>query len=104
MTRRLEPTPDQLDYLRTAVATQVPYRDLAAYMGCCTDTLRRILVRHKLAFFGSEKYLVCDRDEPAMWTRPCIRCRATTKRPRTQYICDDCTSDTDRSDADWVYI
>ena len=59
---------------------------------CCTDTLKRILVREDMADFEGAKYALSPshRTQTKMWKRPCIRCKSEVERPKWQYICDKC--------------
>jgi hypothetical protein len=83
-------TPDHLEYLRSGVASGTPLTVMARHVGCCTDTLKRILMRHGLAFFDGAKYAVAVSSTYKMWTRPCLYCKDDSPRPKNQYICDKC--------------
>jgi hypothetical protein len=90
MPRVVSVTPEQVEWLR-ANHTRLMQTEMAAHIGCCVDTLKRILVRHGIVDFGGAKYCVADRSHrPKTWNRPCMRCKSTASRPRNQYICDTC--------------
>ena len=76
------------------------YRAMAKSMGCCTDTLKRILVREDMADFEGAKYALSPshRTQTKMWKRPCIRCKSEVERPKWQYICDKCKHITSHSE------
>ena len=57
------------------------YSDLAQRVGCCVDTLKRILVREGLQEFDGAKYQVRRDFSDKTWTRPCMSCRSTEERP-----------------------
>lgn len=74
------------------------YRAMADYMGVCTDTLKRILVREGMAEFDGAKYAISpQRDSQKTWAKPCMKCKDTTPRPKWQYICDRCKENSDTS-------
>jgi hypothetical protein len=77
-----------ITWLREANAT-LTYKQMATHLSCCEDTLKRILVRHGIAEFSGAKYTL-PRPAAVYWSRPCIRCRSTSQRPRMQYTCDSC--------------
>ena len=64
------------------------YTEMAERLGCCTDTLKRVLSREGLQQFEGAKYV------PAVkrttWTRPCMKCGDTQERERNLYLCDPC--------------
>ena len=66
------------------------YLAMAKRIGCCVDTLKRILVREGLQEFDGAKYQVKRAHDQDMWDRPCIVCKDTTPRPRNQYMCGKC--------------
>lgn len=68
------------------------YRAMAEYVGVCTDTLKRMLVREGLAEFDGAKYAISPaaRGEAPTWERPCMRCKDASPRPKWQYICSKC--------------
>lgn len=68
------------------------YRHMARRLNCCTDTLKRILVRLGLATFDGEKYVVAETSHRQSWTRPCMDCKDTALRPRGWYFCRACRS------------
>ena len=66
------------------------YSELAARIGCCVDTLKRILVREGLQEFDGAKYQVRRDFEEKVWTRPCMSCGSTDERPRNWFFCKTC--------------
>lgn len=67
------------------------YPDMARRIGCCVDTLKRILVREGLQEFEGAKYQVAQRNhKQAMWERPCMGCGEPEHRPRFWYFCRSC--------------
>lgn len=91
MSRTFSTTPEQLAYLRANFGKQT-LKSMAANLGCNVDTLKRILVRQGIANFPGAKFVPSRASQETFWTRPCMRCRDTTERPRNQYICDRCTA------------
>jgi len=94
----IQPTEQQLEWLDDAVQRGLPYSKMATVIGCCTDTLKRILHRHGIVEFEGAKYQSRTIDKPVQWTRPCMRCGDDTPRPKWQYFCDRCTEQNDRID------
>lgn len=70
-----------------------PYAEMARRMGCCVDTLKRILVREGLQEFDGAKYQVRRDFEDKLWTRPCMSCGNTDPRPRNWFFCKPCRKD-----------
>ena len=66
------------------------YPDMAQRIGCCVDTLKRILVREGLQEFDGAKYQVRTIDKSKLWTRPCMSCGEEEERPRFWYFCTAC--------------
>lgn len=66
------------------------YSVLAQRLGCCTDTLKRILAREGLQEFDSAKYAVCPTRHTKTWSRPCMGCGSTKPRPKNHYFCKPC--------------
>ena len=99
MTQRSQLSEDQIARLQYMLNNDYSYRAMAKEFGCCTDTLKRILVREGLAEFDGAKYAISPlhKSEAQMWERPCMRCKDATPRPKWQYICDKCTSRLDTS-------
>ncbi len=87
----IEPSESELAWLEDAVAEGLPYSKMAAHMGCCTDTLKRILHREGIVEFEGAKYQSRTLDKPVMWDRPCMRCKDETPRPKWQYFCARCS-------------
>ena len=78
-----------LGWLRTSHHTH-SYHDLAQRIGCCVDTLKRILVREGLQEFDGAKYQVRRDFEEKTWVRPCMSCASTEKRPKNWFFCKSC--------------
>lgn len=76
--------------LEHMLSQRYTYRRMAAEVGVCVDTLKRILMREELVFFEGAKYVPNPHKRYHHWRRPCMRCGATDPRPKGQYICDDC--------------
>lgn len=70
--------------------TSTSYSDMAAVVGCCVDTLKRILVREGLQEFDGAKYVLRRDFEEEQWTRPCMSCGDKTPRPKNHYFCPKC--------------
>lgn len=66
------------------------YPDMASHVGCCVDTLKRILVREGLQDFEGAKYQVRRTFRVERWTRPCITCGKPEERPKGWYMCRRC--------------
>lgn len=66
------------------------YSDLAQRIGCCVDTLKRILVREGLQEFDGAKYQVRRDFRGKTWTRPCLSCQSTEERPKMWFFCKEC--------------
>ena len=90
MSRTFAITPEQLEYLRNNFGT-LTLKSMAADIGCNVDTLKRLLVRHSIARFPGAKFVPSRASQEVFWSRPCMRCRDTTPRPRNQYLCERCT-------------
>lgn len=99
MTTRTPLTKNQVSRLRFMLDNDYSYRAMAKDFGCCTDTLKRMLVREGLAEFDGAKYAVspASKAEVAMWSRACLRCKDDKPRPKWQYICDRCKGNVDVS-------
>jgi hypothetical protein len=93
MPRRIPTSAEQIAWLKEAKRSGTPYAEMAKVIGCCEDTLKRILVRHNIATFSSEKYNAIA-FQGATWERPCNRCRCTKPRPKFQFTCDTCHENT----------
>jgi hypothetical protein len=69
------------------------YSEMARRIGCCVDTLKRILVREGLQEFDGAKYQVRRNFEEILWSRPCMSCGDTHKRPKNWFFCKPCRKD-----------
>ena len=106
MTKRGVLPKKQIERLRYMLDNQYSYRAMAKDFGCCTDTLKRILVREGLAEFDGAKYAISPthKSEQKIWERPCMRCKDASPRPKWQYICDTCKSRVDTSGVPDMYL
>ena len=68
------------------------YKFMAGQIGCCVDTLKRILVREGLQEFDGAKYELPRDHKVAQWERPCMSCGSTEKRPKFWFFCRSCRS------------
>ena len=93
MPRRIDVDERMLDCLFDAVDAGHTYKRMAADVGVCVDTLKRILHRHGIVEFEGAKYATSVEDLVVMWERPCNVCGNTTPRPKNQFRCDHCTED-----------
>jgi len=82
--------PDELMLWLKENHRALSHKELADEVGCCVDTLKRILHREGLQFFKGAKYVAINENPLKMWDRPCIRCKCTKPRPKNQYICSRC--------------
>lgn len=91
MPRKVFVSPAMVRWLQDNHASR-PLNELAAYVGCCVDTLKRVLVREGLAEFDGAKFAPKRDFGAKLWTRPCLRCKDTTPRAKNLYLCDRCRS------------
>jgi len=94
MANQFEVSDDLLDWLVVAVESDTSYATMAAKVGCCTDTLKRILHRNGIVEFEGAKY--ANKPVPVMWTRPCTRCSDTKPREKWLYFCATCKLENER--------
>lgn len=87
MSRLVTLTDEQIEWLRESTGV-LSYTSMARQLGCCVDTLKRILARHNIQQFDGAKYT--PKFNPPQWHRPCMNCRRTDSRPKWQYICQTC--------------
>ena len=66
------------------------YGAMAKRIGCCVDTLKRILVREGLQEFDGAKYQVKRKNNVSFWQRPCLDCGSEEDRPRMWFYCTPC--------------
>jgi len=86
-------TKGERDLLEYMLDHDYSYRAMARRFGCCSDTIKRILIREGLAEFHGAKYAITsNKTEVDNWERPCIKCKSTSPRPRWQYVCNKCKS------------
>jgi len=78
------------DLLEFMLDNNYSYRSMARRFNCCSDTIKRILMREELAVFEGAKY--SQQRQVETWKRPCLKCKAETPRPKWQYVCNDCKS------------
>ena len=89
MAQRIHISNTQRDWLRKN-KDKLTDQELAIHIGCCVDTLRRILMREGLAHYEAAKYVVAESFRQEKWTRPCVVCDSDKPRPKWQYVCDRC--------------
>jgi rRNA maturation endonuclease Nob1 len=89
MPRHVELSSTDEDYLKQNHTT-LSYNQMADDIGCCTDTLKRILVRLGLQEFDGAKYQLRREADLKTWTRPCMGCGSEKKRPKNHYFCKAC--------------
>ncbi len=75
---------------KTFRSNSMTLRAMAQEVGCCVDTLKRILHREGIAVYPAAKYQTSKSKNEGTWNRPCIVCSTTKPRPRWQYICTPC--------------
>ena len=95
MKKKAELTSEQLAWLRQAYKDRVRPDLMAAHLGFHVDTIKRLLDRHGIHVALSSKHITTDQPEPT-WTRPCMCCKSTEPRPKSQYICTPCKTLTKR--------
>ena len=79
-----------IDQLKRNWASQMPLKQMASEVGCCVETLKRILNREGIAIFPAAKYQTSKRQRQQVWERACLSCGSKKPRPRWQYICNKC--------------
>jgi hypothetical protein len=89
MPKRVQLTDEQIEWLKTH-CYDLSYAEMARGIGCCSDTLKRILVRLDLKHFNGAKYAVEGGPKQHTWTRPCTNCGCTKARPKWQFRCVNC--------------
>jgi len=86
-------TRGERDLLEYMLDHDYTYRAMARRFDCCSDTIKRILIREGLAEFNGAKYAItANQSEIDNWERPCLKCKSTNPRPRWQYVCNKCKS------------
>lgn len=86
MPKTTDLTPEHIEWLR--VSQEETLVAQAERIGVCVDTLKRILVREGIRQFEGAKFVAPLKVNN--WTRPCLICRKSVKRPKWQFICDKC--------------
>lgn len=89
MPRTVSVSDADLDWLRSNHDVH-SYSDMAQRIGCCVDTLKRILVREGLQEFNGAKYQVRRDFEEKTWSRPCMSCGSKELRPKNWFFCKSC--------------
>lgn len=89
MPRNIRVSDSDLSWLRQNHRLKT-YSDMAQRLGCCVDTLKRILVREGLQEFDGAKYQVRRDFQGKTWTRPCMKCGDKTERPKMWFFCKSC--------------
>lgn len=88
MSRKVQLSKDDLSWLQSEHSSN-SHAEIAARLGVCVDTAKRILMRENLQYFPGAKYQT--KPKPKTWTRGCIVCGNTELRTMYQYKCDACT-------------
>ncbi len=103
MTKKIVLNQRQRQLLKRQLRRNEPYTDMAASIGCCVDTLKRILHREDLRRFDGAKYAVSpsNRNNASTWCRPCLACGDDAPRARWQYLCLVCKK---KNDSNWSGI
>lgn len=83
---------DEVRWLRDAHGRGATQPQMAAHIGVCVDTVKRMLVRHGIASFDGAKYLAVSVAAPTH-TKPCLRCGDCSPRPIEYRLCDGCRDD-----------
>lgn len=102
MGRRTTITATQLAWLKEN-KDLLTDKTLAKEIGCCVDTLRRILMREGLAHYEAAKYVVAESRRQEMWERPCMGCKTTKPRPKWRFFCNLCNKRRRSGDFDAQY-
>lgn len=89
MPKRVPLSNEDLTWLRKN-HDQYAYPELADHIGCCVDTLKRILVREGLQEFDGAKYQLRRDFDEKTWCRPCMSCQCTKPRPKNWFFCRPC--------------
>lgn len=87
MAKQRELTKRQRNWLHKRHA-DLDHQTMADKLGCCVDTLKRILMREGLQYFAGAKYQF--KMPETMWDRPCTLCGDQKRRPINQYRCTHC--------------
>lgn len=90
MPRKVPVTDEQLDWLRQAVEDNTPVSEMARALGVCTDTLKRILTKHKIKTFEAAKYIPSSLHPTTKKLRKCLCCREEKLLPTHIWICEPC--------------
>lgn len=99
MPKRIILTEEQEDWL-IENCDRLSYADQARHIGCCVDTLKRLLMRRDLVFFEGAKFATSTSSQLETWNRPCNNCGCTKTRPKWQFVCDHCRSKWDSTEND----
>jgi|GEM_PF-2435259 len=89
MPRKVELSQDDLEWLH-ANHSRTSHKDIAARLGVCTDTAKRILARLGLQNFPGAKYAVAQTHLVKTWNRPCLTCGDKSTRPKGWFFCRSC--------------
>ena len=92
MPRSIHVADEDLSWLRENHQVE-SYAVQAERIGCCIDTLKRILVREGLQDFDGAKYQVKRNHCQDRWSRPCMACGDSKARPKNHYFCRRCRRD-----------
>lgn len=89
MPKRLHLTDDDIEWLADHYGA-IPLGQMAARYSVCIDTMKRVLMRHDIAFFDGAKYATSATSQVPTWQRPCLDCACTKTRPKGWYYCRKC--------------
>jgi hypothetical protein len=88
MTKRIKVTTEVISYLKESSSAAVSHKEMSAHLGCCVDTVKRLLSRYEIERFDGAKYAFPP--ETKMWIRPCLSCKNDDPRPKNLYFCNTC--------------
>lgn len=94
---KIELTIEQIDWLRQANDLRVHPTLMAIHLGYHVDTIKRLLDRYGIKEALSSKHITTGVDVEPTWSRPCMRCKSTSPRPKNQYVCDKCKQSSETS-------
>ena len=95
MTRPTDPkrrrlTDEEREALRARFDDGATIRSMAKWLGVCTDTAKRVLVREGITDYAGAKFAPSASGLEQTWNRPCSKCGCTKTRPKWSYRCEVC--------------
>lgn len=96
---RIKITKELKDYLSAALESGHSYEQIARKLGCCADTVKRIMSKLEIVSFDSAKFAFPP--TTILWTKPCLRCKSDAPRPKNKYYCDRCRHTDDGLPPQW---